>query len=1049
MAIGMGYCATRISTLGEQLRMKTPWKTFTIAMSGRRCFFLCFAALLLSGGIEIRTPGAPLQLLSARNPLVLFPAGGNGNSVTPFLSADGRFVLFSSSANNLVPGDNSQLGLDVFLRDRWSNSTALVSANFAGFGGGNGNSISGVVSSNGQFVAFQSDASDLLPGDTNGASDIFVRNLQTGATELISIAADGSWGNSSSTDPVITPDGRYVAFISSASNLVVGDLNVIADVFLRDRNSGTTTLVSVGAQSTPTAVGGILVGSPVITPDGRYVAFSSNATNLVAGQTTAFGDVFLRDVVGGATTWVSSNAAALVTAVYPAIHNAPSSHPELSSDGRFVTYKCGGAGGGPGLILQYDATSSNTTVIASNAFGAWSYNDDLYGPEVTADGRFIAYCTVITNGGPRSIVHLWDTQSATDTLISQDMNGNAVTNAMARAPVVSPDGRFVAFLSNGTNIVANTISNGYHVYIRDTVGGTTQLVDVDTNSAGSTDINGGTLSMSSNGQLVAFVSPDGSLVGGDNNRSLDVFVRDVVNGTNELISKRDATIVPSTGNGVTSISQLAVSSGGRWIAFTSQASDLVTNDFNGDSDVFLWDTVGGTNALVSVALDGNTGSGGYSAWPAVSADGRFVAFQSASSNLVVNDNNGASDIFLRDMQSGTTALASLSIDGVHSGNGDSFSPSISQDGRYLAFLSTATNLNGTATGGAIWHDMQTGTNVTLPGSITTALAPSMSADGRYVAYSTATYNVKVWDSVNASNIASIGISSSPPIISMGLSPTGTRLIYNLSTFPTTNATVVVDLVSNTTLFSARTGAQLIGPAQWSADASLVAFTAATNLIVGDNNGTNDVYLFNVTNNTLQLISVNQTGTASGNGPSDSPAMSGDGRFVVYRSFATDAVPGITNAPNVIMYDRQGGSYSLLSLQQPVSSWVSWVAKPAVSTNGTTVAFQSWTPGLIAQDLNRADDAFAFEQQVSLPIPTNPPPVFEVEIAPAPGAATNGNQLLTWPAIEGLNYQIQFTTNLSDPQWSIPTGNVWVAGGQAYFTVTPTQPAGFYRILLLP
>lgn len=1027
--------------------MKTPRISLESPNPASRSLCLYIRTLLLFGGFAITTQAAPLQLLSAHNPLNPLPAGGDGNSVTPVITPDGRFVLFSSSANDLVAGDNSQLGLDVFVRDRRSNSTVLVSSNFAGLGGGNGNSVSGVISTNGQFVAFQSDASDLLPGDTNNASDIFLRDLQAGTTELISIAADGSWGNGPSADPAITPDGRYVAFVSQASNLVPGDANGIPDVFVRDTVAGTTTLVSVGARPSSTSPDpSTLMGAPVISPDGRYVAFSSTVTNLVPGQTSTYGDVYLRDLVAGTTTWVSSNAAALAVTNLN-IHNAPSSHPVLSSDGRFVTFKCGGTnGGGTAMILQYDATSGNTTVISTNGFPAWSYNDDLYGPEVTPDGRFIAYCTVITNfTGLHSGIHLWDTQLATDTLVSQDMQGNSVTNATSRGPVVSPNGRFVAFLSNGSNLVANIVSNGYHAYVRDTIAGTTQLVDADTNGVGSVDINGTVATMSTNGQFVAFSSPDGGLVSGDDNDALDVFVRDVLAGRNELISARDAAIVPATGNGITSISQLAVSSDGRWIVFTSGASDLVTNDFNGDSDVFLFDTVGGTNALVSVGLDGNTGSGGYSAWPAISADGRFIAFQSAATNLVANDTNRASDIFLRDMQGGTTMLASLSTDGVHPGNGDSFSPSISQDGRYVSFLSSATNLDGTGAG-AIWHDMQTGTTVTLPGSITSALAPSMSSDGRYVAYFTAVNSLKVWDSVNSSNIASFSVPSGSSIPSMGLSPTGTRLVYVTST----NATIVVDLVSNTTLFVTNTGVESVGPAQWSADASLLAFTSATSLAPGDNNGTNDVYLFNVTNQTLQLISVNQTGTASGNGPSDSPALSSDGRFIVYRSFATDIVPGITNTPNIIVYDQQAGSYNLISVGQPVSSWVSWVAKPAANTNGSTVAFQSWSPGLIGQDLNTVDDAFAYEQQLSGSIPTNPPPVFQVQIAPAPGAtSSNPLQLLTWPIIGGLSYQIQVATDLSNPQWLTATGGVWFVGSQGYFTVVPTQPSGFFRIVVIP
>ena len=189
----------------------------------------------------------PVQLLSARNPSVPLPAGGDDNSAAPSLSPDGRFVVFTSAANDLVPGGNSFYSLNVFLRDRTSNTTVLVSGNLSGTGGGNGNSMLGQVSTNGQFVVFQSDASNLVPNDTNGVTDIFVRDLVAGTTTLVSVSTNGGPANGASTDPVMTPDGRYVAFISSASNLVPGDTNGIPDVFVRDLVAGTNCLVSVGA----------------------------------------------------------------------------------------------------------------------------------------------------------------------------------------------------------------------------------------------------------------------------------------------------------------------------------------------------------------------------------------------------------------------------------------------------------------------------------------------------------------------------------------------------------------------------------------------------------------------------------------------------------------------------------------------------------------------------------------------------------------------------------------------------------------------------------
>lgn len=187
---------------------------------------------LLAPPFAARVQADVIQSVSHRNDSVPDPVVGNGDSVEPEISADGRFVLFSSSANDLVPGDNSRMGLDVFLRDRAGDTTVLVSANSNGTGGGNRDSLAGQVSTNGGFVVFQSDSSDLLPGDTNDVSDIFVRDIQAGTNILVSGAMDGGWGNGAATDPVMTPDGRYVAFVSAATNLVADDTNGIPGTFL-------------------------------------------------------------------------------------------------------------------------------------------------------------------------------------------------------------------------------------------------------------------------------------------------------------------------------------------------------------------------------------------------------------------------------------------------------------------------------------------------------------------------------------------------------------------------------------------------------------------------------------------------------------------------------------------------------------------------------------------------------------------------------------------------------------------------------------------------
>ncbi len=254
-------------------------------------------------------PGAaaPFQLISVRDPSQPAPATANGDSYASVLSPDGRYVLFASTANNLLLNTNGHPipvpippRLNVYLRDRANGALTLVSVNLSGAAGGNGDSIPTALSTNARYALFESSASDLVVGDTNNATDIFLRDLVSGTTLLVSANTNGAPGNGLCRGSVMTPDGRYVAFVSEANNLVPVDTNRIADVFLRDLQSGTTTMISAGAKATNSLALSVSSESPDITPDGRYVAFYSTATKLVPGVVTA-GEIYVRDVLGGTT----------------------------------------------------------------------------------------------------------------------------------------------------------------------------------------------------------------------------------------------------------------------------------------------------------------------------------------------------------------------------------------------------------------------------------------------------------------------------------------------------------------------------------------------------------------------------------------------------------------------------------------------------------------------------------------------------------------------------------------------------------------------------
>jgi Tol biopolymer transport system component len=251
----------------------------------------------------------------------------NGDRWGPAISADGRFVAFRSGASNLVAGD-TRFTDDVFVRDRVAQLTRRISV---GPGGqqANGDSWGPAISAHGRFVAFVSNASNLVAGDTNDTRDVFVRDRVAQLTRRISVGPGGQQANGESLDPAISADGRFVAFDSFATNLVAGDTNNAYDVFVRDRVAQLTRRISVGP-------GGQQANdhsfTPAISAHGRFVGFVSLASNLVAGDTNQWDDVFVRDRVAQLTRRVS---------VGPGGQQANSysfGKPAISAHGRFVAF---------------------------------------------------------------------------------------------------------------------------------------------------------------------------------------------------------------------------------------------------------------------------------------------------------------------------------------------------------------------------------------------------------------------------------------------------------------------------------------------------------------------------------------------------------------------------------------------------------------------------------------------------------------------------------------------------------------------------------------
>lgn len=394
-------------------------------------------------------------------------AQANNISIGASVSGSGRYVVFSSLATNLVTNDTNNF-YDVYRHDTVTGQTVLVSANTNGMAG-NGSSSQPVISTTGRFVAFGSQAPDLVIGDSNNNPDLFVRDMVTGITELVSKDSSGNQGNSFSQSCAISNDGRFVVFSSAASNLVPNDTNNMMDIFVRDRQAGTTVRVSVDSNGVEgNANSGFLNQDMSISGNNRFVAFSSQATNLVPGDTNGLNDVFVHDMQTGATTRVSiaSNGAEA---------NGISSYNSLSYDGRFVAFQSAATNLVPGDtnartdIFVHDRTLLFTIRASLSSTGVQGNADSSY-PTISTDGRWVAFGSVSTNlvpnDGPQPGIFVRDRQTGLTTVESWNMFG-APSNGISQHPAISTDGRYVGFESQSSDLVPNDTNGGHDVFLRD------------------------------------------------------------------------------------------------------------------------------------------------------------------------------------------------------------------------------------------------------------------------------------------------------------------------------------------------------------------------------------------------------------------------------------------------------------------------------------------------------------------------------------------------------------------------------------------------------
>ncbi len=401
----------------------------------------------------------------------------NNRSKQPSISADGRYVAFTSEGANLVEKDLNGV-MDVFVRDLVKKTTTRVSVSSNGLEG-NQASYWPFISADGRYVTFTSEADNLVETDPNTYGDVFLHDLKTGKTELISVAINGNSGNDLSFWSSISSDGRYVVFMSQATNLVASDLNDSWDIFLRDRTTGVTKIISNGYD-------GKQANSqseyPVISADGNYIAYASDAANIVAGDTSGYRDVFEVDWKTGKTIRVS-----------------------VSTDG----------------------------IPANNG-------TQVFALSISADGKFVAFASLATNLIPKDTNQAWDIfvhdrDTAVTTLVSISSDGTQA-DAGSYGVAISADGRYVAFGSNATNLVTGDTNSTMDVFVHDLQSGKTQRVSIASDGTQGNDSSGFSLIapngidlaygplITSDGGTVVFMSNASNLVNGDTNLNQDIFI---------------------------------------------------------------------------------------------------------------------------------------------------------------------------------------------------------------------------------------------------------------------------------------------------------------------------------------------------------------------------------------------------------------------------------------------------------------------------------------------------------------------------------------------
>jgi Tol biopolymer transport system component len=988
---------------------------------------------------------APIVLVSHANP-TSNTAPGSGYSDAGQVSANGRFVAFESLAANLTliaPAQQALGGyVNIYVRDLVTGQTELMSVNQAGTQGGGGDSTNPSISGDGRYVVFESEADDLVNGDTNGVSDVFVRDRQTGQTTLVSARSDGHSGNGPSGNASITPGGRYVAFESDASDLAADDPNKVTDVFLRDLQTGTLTRVSAGSQG-PASFAYSIDAS--LSADGQAVAFLTSASYPSLGVTSIADKIAIFDVPQNKLTVLTPallQAAAQAQGIQGTVP-PNSSAPAISADGQSVTFK------NESWLFLYDRSAAKLSVVATNAYAVDS-GDDETGPFISADGQKVLYAAVV---GDQVQIMVWDRKTQQMQTVSANAHGD-LADSSCDSERMSADGRRVVFVSDATNLVPGVTNGTFQVYWRDLSTNSIRLVGVAPEGGPGASVEATIPSISADGNVVTFDAGDGPLVPDDNNHDTDVFAVDMTTAIVSLVSARHPALPCLSGNLASSAPLAALSLDGQRAIFLSWSDNLAGTDSNQAEDVFAYDLSQQRVMLVSATPGAASGdAGGNDA--ILSADGRIVVFSSPATNLTsVVDTNGAPDLFWRNIDTSETQVLTTSADGKSasmdpSGSPVSGSASVSQDGQRVAFVSSATNLvNAPTSPGALnllLRDIPTqSTKLIDQGNVG---SPVISPDGTRILYwkqpavvTAPPIELWLWDASALTNrlilaqtntvvpVAGLSMSAAWDVGVFEASLGDIRAVYwvRLSDGSHGSVSQVSDGVETT---NTGASAPLI-----SGNGGFVVFTSMEPRYTGGTQAMfKQVFVRNLQSNQLALVSANQAGLP-GDGDSKNAVISQDGRYVAFESDADDLVPNDTNqVTDVFLRDMVDKKTSVVSVAATGEAGNAASLRPWLNAAGDIVLFTSVASNLVPGDYNQDTDVFI--AQLAAPY---------IESA----KIQQSQFTLQFSSRAGRKYRIDGTSDVVTGPWAL-VQEVTATDSSTTVSVPMNGVRQFYRVSLEP